>query len=82
MKPHVCDGNNWPRLWRMILALSERDEDAYQRVMSEIRNCPDCLVDALTHAVRAWAADTMLRAGGLDKAADMAAEEIARHVML
>ena len=68
--------DKWPRHWRLILALAEHDEDAYRRTWNEIRDCNDCLRDALEIALRHCAAHLVDKAGGLSKAADLAASEI------
>lgn len=80
----VCQ-NSWSdneaRGWRMILALVEHDEDAYDRVIDEIKDCPACLVNALHHAMRGWAAYVALGAGSHAEAADLAAQELERQIM-
>jgi hypothetical protein len=77
MKSHECQGN-LPRVWRLVLALIEWDESAYRLTMGEIRDCTDCLADALSIVLPMLGGRCVLDSGGRDKAADVVAEEIER----
>lgn len=77
---HSC-GDSWSRLYRMMLALSVRDEHGYGLVVSELGTCQTCWADLLRLVISKLTAGSMLRAGGADKLADVLAGELERFLM-
>jgi hypothetical protein len=73
-KWHVCQ-DSWPRLCRMILALSQSDENAYELVVSELGTCNKCWNALLRLSIGRLISDSMLGVGGADKLADVVALE-------
>jgi hypothetical protein len=77
---HSCEAS-LPRMHRMMLALAERDENAYEIVVSELGDCHECWNNLLRLAVCGHTSNSMLSVGGADKLADVMAEELERLVM-
>jgi hypothetical protein len=77
MTPHACQ-DSWPRIWRMALALVEQDRNAYDVVLSELGDCPDCLRNALNTAMHQFTGGLVLQAGSLTRSADVAQAELER----
>jgi hypothetical protein len=77
---HFC-ADAWPRMYRMMLALAERDENAYALVVSELGPCSRCWDELLRLVTGLHTSDSMLRAGGRDKLADVLADEVKELLM-
>jgi hypothetical protein len=78
---HSCAAS-LPRMHRMMLALAERDENAYEIVVAELGDCHECWNNLLRLAICGHTTGTMLRIGGFEKMADVMAGELERMVML
>ncbi|OMC44093.1 hypothetical protein A5745_16795 [Mycobacterium sp. IS-2888] len=77
---HSC-ADSWTRMYRMMLALAERDENAYSIVVSELGDCQTCWNTLLRLAISHHTSENMLRVGGADKLADALADELKWLVM-
>ncbi|SOJ56452.1 hypothetical protein MSIMFB_03928 [Mycobacterium simulans] len=64
---HNCE-DSWPRLYRAMLALAERDENGYKIVVSELADCHKCWNNLLrlasschtSDSISVWAVGTNL----------------------
>ncbi|ORW29197.1 hypothetical protein AWB91_24550 [Mycobacterium paraense] len=74
---HSCEGIR-TRFYRAMLALAERDENAYEMVVSELGDCRECWNNLLRLAICGHATGTMLSVGGFDKMADVMVDELER----
>jgi hypothetical protein len=79
-KPHRCGGAEL-RVWRMRLAMLSWDESAWDQVISELGDCPNCLRNAMANALHLHANDFARNSGGNSRAADLTLKEISKAVM-
>jgi hypothetical protein len=78
--PHRCGGAEL-RVWRMRLAMLSWDESAWDQIISELGDCPNCLRNAMANALHLHANDFARNAGGNSRAADLTLREISKAVM-
>ncbi|WP_141682079.1 hypothetical protein [Mycobacterium malmoense] len=68
-------------LQRMVYALLAEDPDAYRLAVDEFDDCPQCFRNVLYEVTRLYVGQSILLAGGRERAVEATMEELERILM-